>query len=77
MKHALLCVLLCISLAAIAQQPDQEAPAKNEDQATVPSGQPEEDQSPDESEQTEPSDKDFRPSEEISEDYPVPLPSDI
>lgn len=28
-------------------------------------------------EESDPDDEDFKPSEEISEDYPVPLPSDI
>ena len=27
--------------------------------------------------ETQPEDRDFKPSEEISEDFPVPLPSDI
>ena len=30
-----------------------------------------------EQQETQPEDRDFKPSEEISEDFPVPLPSDI
>ena len=30
-----------------------------------------------ETQETQPEDRDFKPSEEISEDFPVPLPSDI
>jgi len=79
MKRVLLYILLCISLAVFAQQqPGQdEVSGENQSQATDSAGQEEEDQPPEESEDTEPGDRDFKPSEEISEDYPVPLPSDI
>ena len=30
-----------------------------------------------EQQESQPEDRDFKPSEEISEDFPVPLPSDI
>jgi hypothetical protein len=83
MKRVLLYILLSVSLAVFAQQQsDQEVSAEREDkpaEAVTPKDatQPADDQPLEESGETGSSDKDFKPSEEISEDYPVPLPSDI
>ncbi len=52
-----------------------EAVSKTEKPTTT--GQDSENESREASEDTDPDDRDFKPDEEISEDYPVPLPSDI
>jgi len=76
-------MLLSASLAVFAQQQsDQQVSAKGEDKPAEEVTQEDvaqtgEDQPLEESGGTGSSDKDFKPSEEISEDYPVPLPSDI
>lgn len=82
MKRALLYILLsmsvCLSLAVSAQQQaDQETPAANDNEPSASTEQPVESKPPEESGETDARDEDFKPSEEISEDYPVPLPSDI
>lgn len=81
--YIVLSVSLCLSVAVTAQQQtDQEASAASSDgpsgsaEQAVESNPPEEPGDEDTSDENT-SDKDFKPSEEISEDYPVPLPSDI
>lgn len=72
--------LLLVPLLAIAQQPDsgtgQETispePVKSPEASNSPNPQ-----SPSAAKESQPQDSDFKPSEEISEDFPVPLPSDI
>ena len=46
-------------------------------QQSADTGQDAENESPEILQETDPDDSDFKPGEEISEDYPVPLPSDI
>jgi len=86
--YIVLSVSLCLSVAVTAQQQtDQEASAASSDgppgsaEQAVESNPPEEpgdeDTSDENTSDENTSDKDFKPSEEISEDYPVPLPSDI
>ena len=58
----------------------KQAAHKPGDEATPTEGTPTEGQSDsvaDEPDDSAPSDDDFKPDEEMSEDYPVPLPSDI
>ena len=82
MKRMLLIMLLGAWAAALAQTPPEENAATEPDAALE---QPAEvDESQDEEEMTEAekaakamADEDFKPGDEISEDYPVPLPSDI
>ena len=79
MRLFLLFLLLTFSLAAMAQQAEEESTAvetQNEQGAEVQTDEEAESASEDD-EQSAPSDVDFKPDEEISEDYPVPLPSDI
>jgi hypothetical protein len=59
-------VILLLPIMALAQESvdsteEQKTPAKTAQ----------------EQRETPPEDRDFKPSEEISEDFPVPLPSDI
>jgi len=83
MKQILLYILLLFSVAVLAQQTaDSETSTENENETSGSTEQPADSQSADnqpaeESGGPDTSDKDFKPSEEISEDYPVPLPSDI
>ena len=79
MKRVLLYILLSIFMAVLAQaQVDEsESPDNEIEQAGDVEQQVDDELPEEESEDTEPSDTDFKPSEEISEDYPVPLPSDI
>jgi len=78
MKRVLLYLLMSVSMAVLAQQQqDQEASVENENIPPASAEQPVENTPPEESGDTDSSDKDFKPSEEIPEDYPVPLPSDI
>lgn len=48
-----------------------------EETEPAPEPDPELDPDLDEEQESDPDDEDFTPTEEISEDYPVPLPSDI
>ena len=77
--YVLLCVLLCLSGAVAAQQEtDPEASVANNDEPSGSAEQAVQSKPPEDSgEEEDTSDEDFTPSEEISEDYPVPLPSDI
>ena len=89
MKRMLLIMLLCAWAAALAQTPpDETAAAEPEPAGEQPAEtgeQPAETGDPGtEEELTEAekaaramADEDFKPGDEISEDYPVPLPSDI
>ncbi|MDC0641145.1 hypothetical protein OAP24_03185 [Porticoccaceae bacterium] len=64
MRVFLLLILLPITL--LAQQPEEPSV-----ESSTPAAETEQEQD------KNPEDKDFKPSEEISEDFPVPLPSDI
>ncbi len=87
MRRILVYLLLAVSLGVYAQQqagdPDagaaeteQPAEAIAEAEAAVPEEEAEAIEDP-EAEAEEPLEDDFSPEEEISEDFPVPLPSDI
>ena len=78
MKRMLLYLLFVMSMAVFAQ-PQIEDDAETVDKTEQPAatgenntGEPQES-----SDDTETSDPDFKPTEEISEDFPVLLPSDI
>ena len=79
MKTVLLYLLLTISYSALAQQTEEANPSETEvvqnDDSTI--DEEESNQEEAESEIEEPNDSDFKPDDEISEDYPVSLPSDI
>jgi hypothetical protein len=78
MNRMLLYLLLVISMAVFAQpqtDDDAEKVDKTEQQATT--GEKSTDEPQESSDETETSDPDFKPTEEISEDFPVLLPSDI
>ena len=78
MRRVLLYILLSVTVSVMAQQPaDQEVAAETENEPSGNTEQPVENEPLEESAETDYSDEDFKPSEEISEDYPVPLPSDI
>ncbi len=70
MRALLLLMLLPITL--LAQQPEQ--PSKEN---PAPLTKSEAEQKAEKEQDRDPQDRDFKPSEEISEDFPVPLPSDI
>jgi hypothetical protein len=78
MKHILLYFLLAVSLVVFAQpQPDsgEEVVTQTEQLADPePESANEKTEKPLEA---DPGNNDFKPSEEISEDFPVSLPSDI
>ena len=59
-------VILLLPIMALAQEP---VDATEEQQEPATKTQ--------EPQETQPEDRDFKPSEEISEDFAVPLPSDI
>ena len=69
----LLITMLFIPALLIAQESNPEKPLEN--------SEPSADREPSATNNNEPQetqdDRDFKPSEEISEDFPVPLPSDI
>ena len=80
MKTVLLYLLLTISYSVLAQQTEEgdrsEAEAtQNADISSIDEEEP--DPGEEENEIDEPNDNDFKPDDEISEDYPVSLPSDI
>ena len=81
MKTVLLYLLMSFSGPVMAQQAaGEDEPTEPDTEQSIEVVQIDEDESvqdEDESEIEEPSDIDFKPDEEISEDYPVPLPSDI
>jgi hypothetical protein len=79
-------LLSCILATALAQSPDDEQPpAETPEQEETPGAEPEVDaavpESPVNAEEetidSAPAEDEFEPDEEISEDYPEPLPSDI
>ena len=59
-------VILLLPIMALAQE-----------SVDATEGQTAPDAKTQEQQETQPEDRDFKPSEEISEDFPVPLPSDI
>ncbi|MBT5387401.1 MAG: hypothetical protein HN817_02500 [Porticoccaceae bacterium] len=73
--------LLLMPLLALAQQPDADTSGQGTSPEPIespePINSPEPEESPEPTESPEPQDIDFKPSEEISEDFPVPLPADI
>ena len=78
MKRMLLYLLIVMSMAVFAQpqiEDDAETVDKTEQPAATGENNTDEPQEP--SDETETSDPDFKPTEEISEDFPVLLPSDI
>ncbi len=87
MKRILLIFLLCAWAAALAQTPPDENAAAEPDAALEQPAEDDESQAEDELDEEEMTeaekaakamaDEDFKPGDEISEDYPVPLPSDI
>ena len=87
MKRILLIMLLCAWAAAMAQTtPDEKSMSEPESAQEQPAEADEvlAEDDLDEEELTEAekaakamADEDFKPGDEISEDYPVPLPSDI
>lgn len=60
------CVILLLPIMALAQESVDTA-----EEHAAPTAKTQEQQ------ESQPEDRDFKPSEEISEDFPVPLPSDI
>ena len=78
MKRMLLYLLLVMSMAVFAQ-PQIEDDVETVDQTEQPAatGENNTDEPQESSDETEISDPDFKPTEEISEDFPVLLPSDI
>jgi Ni/Co efflux regulator RcnB len=87
MKRLLLYLLLAMSAGIYAQQQDadedQAASAAEQAAGDVPADRaevPEDQEEPEQAGEADtdvPDEQDFNPEEEISEDYPVPLPSDI
>jgi hypothetical protein len=78
MKRILLYLSIVISMAVFAQ-PQIEDDAETVDKTEQPAapGENNTDDPDESSDVTETSDPDFKPAEEISEDFPVLLPSDI
>ena len=87
MRRLLVYLLLAVSLGVYAQQQagdtgtaaaetEQVPESTTEAEAAVSADEAEATPEP-ETETEEPSEDDFSPEEEISEDFPVPLPSDI
>ena len=68
----LLITMLFMPTLLIAQESNPEKPLENSE----PSAASNEEPSATTNKETQ-DDRDFKPSEEISEDFPVPLPSDI
>jgi hypothetical protein len=79
MKPVLLYILLSFSMVAFAQQAaDETEVSTTESESSSEIAQQTEDElNQEEPDEAGPSDSDFKPDEEISEDYPIPLPSDI
>ena len=87
MKRILLIMLLCTWAAALAQTPPDgnamaEPETAQEQPEEVDTVKTEEELAEEELTEAEKAaramaDEDFKPGDEISEDYPVPLPSDI
>lgn len=81
MKRLVALLATGICLAALAQEPPDSGqdPATAEAEADTAVGAPAAEETQDEEAAGEPlsAEEDFNPNEEISEDYPVPLPSDI
>ncbi|MDB4076825.1 hypothetical protein OAE19_06810 [Porticoccaceae bacterium] len=82
----LLITILFIPALLIAQESNPEKPLANDEPLASSNKEPLANKEPSASSDKEPSaatdeeaqnDRDFKPSEEISEDFPVPLPSDI
>ncbi len=77
MKRRFSFLVILISLGVTAQEPppaDSETETPAETSAEGAGGEAEPDRT---GEDADESPDDFRPSQEISEDYPVPLPADI
>jgi hypothetical protein len=81
MKRLVALLATGICLAALAQEPPDggQDPASVETEADTTVDAPPAEETEDEEAPGEPlsAEEDFNPNEEISEDYPVPLPSDI
>ena len=82
----LLLTMLFIPAILIAQESTSEKPLENSEPSASSNKEPLAKKEPSASSNKEPSatanketqdDRDFKPSEEISEDFPIPLPSDI
>ncbi|MCT2530485.1 hypothetical protein N2382_06380 [SAR92 clade bacterium H921] len=69
--RVLIIILMLLSTQLLAQESIDPKPATDEDSA-VENEQPKQDSIEDKTK-----DRDFKPSEEISEDFAVPLPADI
>ncbi len=78
MKQNLLYLLLVVSLSVFAQQQsDRTEDPKTQTERTTDTEPDNTEEVADESLEASPRDRDFKPKEEISEDFPVSLPSDI
>ncbi len=78
MKRILFYFLLVVSLSVFAQQQSERAEEpKTQTERTTNTEPDNADEGADESSEAKPGDTDFKPKEEISEDFPVSLPSDI
>lgn len=76
----LLILLIPLPMVSAAQQPEpgsEPSETITDDIDTNPADSSEDNQTGIKSAPSTPRDGDFKPSEEISEDFPVPLPSDI
>ena len=82
----LLITMLFIPTLLIAQESNPKKPYEDSESSASSNKEPSADKEPSAASNEEPSattnketqdDRDFKPSEEISEDFPVPLPSDI
>jgi hypothetical protein len=79
-KHpikALLLLMLLMPLIVMAQQPSKSEVTKSREIQPAETQQTPEPSETEKTSGTQPRDGDFKPDEEISEDFPVPLPSDI
>ena len=78
MKRILLFSLLVVSLTVFAQQQsDRAEDPKTQADQTVDAEPENKNEASEEPSGAGPRDSDFKPKEEISEDFPVSLPSDI
>ena len=78
MNRMLLYLLLVISMTVFAQpQTDDDAETADKTDQPAATSETSSDEPQESSDETETSDPDFKPTEEISEDFPVLLPSDI